>query len=186
MVEVLHDEGRKEMGMTVRSIAGRLANVRLMTALLLVLWMVVGCGGSSGQKEDQQEPNQQAAQPIPPAQSSNRAVSGLIGTWDLTSAKIAGNPFPASGYQTFSEDGTLQATATEAVLGDLGLEIEDPEQAIITTTNKYSVLDDSRIEITPEGATESYVQEYSLEGDTLTFYTPDPEYPVENTYQRRS
>jgi hypothetical protein len=146
-----------------------------------VLVFLAACGGAGEeQKEAQQapqEPNQQAAQPSPPTQSSGGAASGLIGTWQIT--HINGNPLPDQyDRMTFSEDGTMQSTS--AILNEAGLDLEVPPV-------QYSILNDTRLQITPreeDGA--PYVQEYSLEGDTLTFYTPDPEFPIQQTFKRTS
>jgi hypothetical protein len=100
-----------------------------------------------------------------------------VGTWQIT--HINGNPLPDQyDRMTFSEDGTLTSTST--LLEEVGSDLEVPPV-------QYTVLDDTRLQITPpeeEGA--PYVQEYSLEGDTLTFYTRDPEFPIEQTFKRTS
>jgi hypothetical protein len=103
------------------------------------------------------------------------AEQQLVGTWQLT--HIDGNPLPDPyDRMTFSEDGTLTSTIEEA-----GSDIELPPA-------QYRVLDDTYLLITPpeeDGA--PYVQEYSLDGDTLTFYrrAPEPQ-QIEQTFRRTS
>lgn len=109
---------------------------------------------------------QQAAQPSPPAAQSGGSAAGLVGTWEMTHSQ--GEPVdPGTGTQTYSEDGTFQSTSF----------------GLITLTGQYSVLDDSRIQFTADGES-GPAQEYSLEGDTLTFYVEDPEFPIQQTWQR--
>jgi hypothetical protein len=109
------------------------------------------------------------------AACGGEAEQQLVGTWQLT--HIDGNPLPDPyDRMIFSEDGTLTSTIEEA-----GSDIELPPA-------QYRVLDDTYLLITPpkeDGA--PYVQEYSLEGDTLTFYrrAPEPQ-QIEQTFQRTS
>ncbi len=163
-----------------RSLVNKRIAFWVLVACVLVFGLA-GCGGAGEeQKEGQQarqEPDQQAAQPSPPTQSVGRAASGLIGTWALT--HINGNPVPDQyDRMTISEDGTLQSTST--IFEEVGSDFEVPPV-------QYSVLDDTHLQITPreeDGA--PYVQEYSLEGDTLTFNTPHPEFPIQQTFKRTS
>ena len=157
----------------------RLAGLCMTTLSLLVL--VVGCGGgsdSSGQEEEEEgQPSSAQQAPQEAAPSGSGDGRGLVGTWQIT--HINGNPLPDQyDRMTFSEDGTLTSTST--LLEEVGSDLEVPPV-------QYTVLDDTRLQITPpeeEGA--PYVQEYSLEGDTLTFYTRDPEFPIEQTFKRTS
>ncbi len=77
-----------------------------------------------------------------------------------------------------SEDGTL--TSPSNILQEAGSDLEVPPV-------QYSVLDNTHLQITPpEELGAPHVQEYSLQGDTLTFYTPDPNLPIEQTFERES
>jgi hypothetical protein len=96
----------------------------------------------------------------------------------------SGDPVPpGSRILTFSGDDTMNLTGDPAILFEIG----DPGQNILTVTGKYRVLDDSRLEFTPEDTgqpdTEPVIYEYSLEGDTLR-WTDHLEGDVEDTYQR--
>jgi hypothetical protein len=160
---------RKENCMPAR---GVLRLVVWGLVLALALGLTAGCAGEGdgGQEEEAQQAPQQGAS------SSSGAGQGLVGTWKLT--HINGNPVLDQYRMTFSEDGTLTSTST--LFEEVGSELEVPPV-------QYSVLDDTHLQITPpeeEGA--PYVQEYSLEGDTLTLYTPDPETPIEQTFERES
>jgi glucose/arabinose dehydrogenase len=156
----------------------------LLTTTLVVSVLALlasGCGGGDAQRtETQQAPqepttDQEAAQSTTqtPTQSSERAAAGLIGTWQLTHQQ--GEPLPLNpeghnGRVTFSEDGTAQVEAASSLhIPPLQLE--------------YSVLDDSHIQFTNPENGESYVQEYQLEGDTLTVYMPGDEIPISQTWQ---
>lgn len=135
---------------------------------------VFGLAACGGGDEAQQQLDQQGTQPGPPspAQSGNRAASGLIGTWELVSDQGESLPgAPGTQSVTFTDDGTFQ-TKTNL----LGEDATDE----ITTTGEYRVLDDSRIQFTSPDMPE-YVQEYSLDGDTLTYYMRGVPYEFQRT-----
>jgi hypothetical protein len=147
------------------------------TALVVSVFGLAACeGGDEAQQQPNQQEEEKAAQPTPPtpaAQSGNRAASGLIGTWELT--HMYGEPVdPGTGTQTFSEDGTHRSITTDFLDGN------------IDVTGHYKVLDDSRIQIAESDVESAPVQEYSLNGDTLTFYVDSPEGPLELTWRRTS
>lgn len=150
----------------------------VIIALAVSVFGLAACGGGGEEQKEaqqaQQEPDQQAAQPGPSAQSGGSA-EGLVGTWGMT--HLNGEPVePGMGTQTFSRDGTYEGSS--AFLDEAGLDIEMPSV-------QYSVLDDSRIQWIVDGEP-THIQEYSLEGDTLTLYVEDPEFPIQQTYQRTS
>lgn len=166
----LRERGKAVLVLMKRQVA-LVKAVTAVLALSLSAFGLAACGGEAEQQEEAQQAPQGAAP------SSSGAGQGLVGTWKLT--HINGNPLPDQyDRMTFSEDGTLTSTST--IFEEVGSDLEVPPV-------QYSVLDDTHLQITPpeeEGA--PYVQEYSLEGDTLTFYTPDPEVPVEQTFERES
>ena len=162
----------------MKRIAFCLLTTTLVVSVLALL--ASGCGGGDAQRKEtqqaSQEPtDQEAAQPTTPTQSSDRAASELIGTWQLTHQQ--GEPLPLNpeghnGRVTFSEDGTAQL--------ELASSLQLPPLQL-----QYSVLDDSRIQFANPENGESYVQEYHLEGDTLTttFYSENSELPITQTWQ---
>lgn len=168
------------MPKSMKRIAFCLLTTTLVVSVLALL--ASGCGGGDAQRKEtqqaSQEPtDQEAAQPTTPTptQSSDRAASELIGTWQLTHQQ--GRPLPLNpeghnGRVTFSEDGTAQL--------ELASSLQLPPLQL-----QYSVLDDSRIQFAnPENGV-SYVQEYHLEGDTLTttFYSENSELPITQIWQ---
>jgi hypothetical protein len=155
----------------------KLVLMLMVVALLLIVFGVAACGGGDEQQKEaqqapQQEPTQQeAAQSSPKTvPSSDLAGQGLIGTWELSS--IEGNPFPEEmGTEniTFSDNGTFELQSTDPNVPD----------ANTSFMGEYSVLDDSRIQVSyPDGTSEE--QEYSLDDDTLTLLVEG----VSHTYQR--
>ncbi len=139
-----------------------------VTALVVSMFGLAACGGGD---EAQQQPDQQGAQPNPPGQSSNRAASGLVGTWEVVGGDNPGGLF------TFSSDGTFQSQPF-------------PEDAPgMVLSGEYRVDDSNIYIIDPETGYETR-SEYTLNGDTLTMRTvvEDPEIPIDTTvtYKRKS
>lgn len=143
----------------------------LLFVVVLVTWDV-SCASpatttqeeTTSQETTSQVTQMQKTQPGTTTARSSDLAERLIGTWEATS--IEGNPAsPGAVVLTFSRDGTLQQYGSQTP----------------TITAQYSVLDESRIQLSYQDGTTGILN-YSLNDDTLTTTVGR----VNVTFQRRS